>query len=135
MMVLRYVYSPQKISSVAIGFLVLMLHSISIKLGYMNITRMVPNINIFRYIIPPLIESISVFLVYNLNRVSLKFTGPFKDTIVSRIIIGNNGGFQLIGDQPKFHKFILIIFHIIQERFISYVFIENVSRFSTNVWN
>ena len=49
-------------SSGAIGSSVLMLHSISRKIRDMKITRIVLNTNLFKYIIPPLHASSSIFV-------------------------------------------------------------------------
>ena len=78
-------------SSVAIGSSVLMFRSISRKGSDMKITRIVPNTNLFEYLILPPHVSSNIFVEHKLNHVSLKFTNPLKETAGSRIIIRNKG--------------------------------------------
>ena len=82
-------------SSVPIGYLVLMLQSVSSKFRGMNIPRIFLKINILVYLIPPLPVSSNMFLQKQIH-VSLKLTNTFKETYVSMIII--NGVLQLMGD-------------------------------------
>ena len=112
-----------------------MLHGVSRKGGDMNITRIVPNINLFKYLIPPPSVSSDMFVEYKLNHGSLKFTNYFKETAGSIIIIRKNGGFQLMGAPSKVQQCMLMLFCIIQERYNSDAFIGHVRRCDSNGWN
>ena len=74
-----------------------MLHIISRKVNDMKITRIVPNTNLFEYLILPPHVSSNIFVEHKLNHVSFKFKNHFKDTTGSIIIIVTKGGFQLMG--------------------------------------
>ena len=67
-----------------------MLHSIYRKGRDMNISRIVPNTNLLRYLIDPPPASCNMFVEKNLSHVSLKFINPFKKTAGSRVIIRKN---------------------------------------------
>ena len=104
-------------SSVAIGSSVLFLHSNFGKVRNMKITRIFPNTNLLKYIIPPQHAPSSIVVGHNMNHVSIKFTNIFKETSVSMIIIGKNGVFQLMGSPSKTQQLILMLCHIIQKRY------------------
>ena len=101
-------------SSVSIGSSLLILHFISRKVRDIYITRIVPNTNLLRYLIPPNPACSNMFVEHNLNHVSLKFTHPFKETYGSRIIFVKDGGFHMMGAPLKFQQCMPILFHIIQ---------------------
>ena len=103
-------------SSVAICSSVLLLLSISRRVRDMKITRIVPNTNLLKYLIPPPHSSSNIFVEHKLNHVSLKFTNTFKETSGSRIIIVKKGGFQLMGYPSKTQQCMSMLFRIIQER-------------------
>ena len=79
------------------GSSVLMLHNISRKVGDTNITRIVPNVNLLIYLTSQKPISRNMSVEHNLNHIIFKFVNSFKETAVSRIIIGKNGRFQLMG--------------------------------------
>ena len=87
-------------SPFAIVYSVLMLHVEYTNCSDMNITMIVHNINLLRYIIPPIPASSNMFVLHNLNHLSLKFTFNFKDTSMLRIMNGNNVVFQLMDVPP-----------------------------------
>ena len=87
-------------SSVAIVYSVLMLHGEYRKRSDINITTIVTNTNVLRYIIPPMPASSNIFVFQKLNHLSFKFTFNFKDTDILRIMNGNDVVFQLM-DVPS----------------------------------
>ena len=98
---------------VDIGSSVLMPHSVSRKGRDMNTTRLASNINLLRYLIPPLPASSNMFAEQNMNYFGFKFTNTFRETSESRIIFGNNGGFQLMRALSKVQQCMSVLFHII----------------------
>ena len=104
-----------KASYVSIYSSVLMIHSIYSKLRDMKITRMVPNTNLLKYLIPPLHASSDIFVENKLNHVSLKSKNTFKETSGSRIITGKKGGLQLMGSPSNTQQYMSMLFHIMQE--------------------
>ena len=67
----------------------------------MNITTIVPNTNLLRYIIPQMPASSNMFVFHKLDHLSFKFTFNFKDTAILIIMNGNNVVFQLMNVPPK----------------------------------
>ena len=88
-------------SSFDIVYSVLIIHINYINCSDMNITMIVPNINLLRYIITPMPESSNMFVFRKLDHLSFKFTCNSKDTDILRIMNGNHVVFQLIGVSPK----------------------------------
>ena len=81
-------YLRTNASSVTIGLSVFILHGISRKVRDMKITRIFPNINLLKYLIPTPQASSNIFVEHNLNHVSFKFANYFKETSGSRGRIG-----------------------------------------------
>ena len=86
---------------IAIVYSVLMIHGEYRKFIDMNVTMIVPNTKLLRYIIPPMPAFSNMFVFHNLNHLSLKFTFNFKDTSILRIMNVNNVVFQLMDVPPK----------------------------------
>ena len=101
----------------------------------MKITKIVPNIKLWRYLIPALPTSSNMFVEHKLNHVSLKPINPFNDNYESIVIIGNNIIFQLIDVISKFQQCMPMIFHVIHKIFNSGSFILYVRRCNINVWS
>ena len=88
-------------SYVSIVYSVSMFHGEYRNCSDMNITMIVPNTNLLRYIIPPMPESSNMFVFHKLNNLSLNFTFNFKDTSILRIMNVNNVVFQLMDVPTK----------------------------------
>ena len=100
---------------IAIVYSVLMIHGEYRNCSDMNITTVVPNTNLLRYIIPPMPASSNIFVFQKLNHLSFKFTFNFKDTDILRIMNGNNVVFQLMDVPPKAQYCVSMVYHIINE--------------------
>ena len=106
-----YTYS----SSFSIVYSVLMFHSNYRNCSYMNITMIVHNINLLKYIIPPIPESSNMFVFHKLNHLSLNFTCHSKDTAILRIMNGNHVLLQLMDVPPKSQYCMSMVSNIIHE--------------------